>query len=154
MTEEILRSARNTDFGRNCFYVSDYLPTAINWAFIRNNQQAVIVFKMEDGWIENIPQQRKLNFVHDDQDSLFRWKNFVYESRKGRNNNYYYYVNGPILSNSRLLNNASEAEMLRTGRVIPYQSALKTNQLCEEFRTHILCIIFFRNDTTLIDNGM
>lgn len=141
MLEEIIRSTRVTDFGRNCFYVSNYLPTAIQWAIIRNQQAAVIVFKMEDEWIENIQDDRKLNFDHINENSLDNWKEFVFNSRNARNNNFHY-INGPILANSRLLISANEAQILSTESVIPYQTAVRNNHLCEEFK-HIYCVLYF-----------
>jgi len=153
MMDEILLSRRFTDFGRNCFYVSNYLQTEVEWSIIRNDQPCVIVFKMDDNWINNIQERLKKDFDHNDNDSLQEWREFVFRSRSRVDNNYTY-VNGPILANSRTLNYPDECIVLRTGNVVPYQSAVKTRELCEEFRTHILCIIFFRAETTLEDNGI
>jgi len=153
MNEEILRSPRYTDFGRYCFYVGDDFPTAIRWAFNRHDQAAVVVFKMEDNWTQNIREDRKISFDHTNPESLNEWKEFVFNSRS-RLDNHYHYINGPILANSRRMDFPNEAITLSTGNVIPYQTAVRTNQLCEEFRSHILCIIFFRSGTTLSDNGI
>ena len=151
MLDDIRPGNRYTDFGRYCHYVSDYLPTAINWSF-HNDQPAVIVFRMEDNWINNIPRNRKRNFTHEG-DELDQWKQFVFNSRRHIDNQYHY-INGPILSNPRRLNSPDDAEFLRTGRIVPYQTAVRTRELYDEFRDHILCIIFFRHGTTLRDNGI
>lgn len=153
ITEDILRNARYTDFGNRCFYVSDYLITAARWAINRNTQPAIVVFNMDDNWINNIRDDRKRTFLHNDRNSLLEWKHFVFNSRQGQNNNYHY-INGPIMANSRRPISPEEIEYLHTDNVIPYQTAIRTNYLCEEFRTNILCIIFFREGSTLEDNGL
>lgn len=153
MTEEIRRGFRFTDFGRNCFYVSDYLPTAITWAFIRNTQPAVIVFRMDNNWTDNIQENRKKFFSHINENSFNEWKQFVFNSRMRTDNNYHY-INGPILANSANMNNANEALALRTDGFTPYQTGVRTRELCEQFRVNILCVIYFRNGTTLRENGL
>lgn len=82
---------------------------------------------MEDNWTNNIRQDRKTSFNH--TEFLNEWKEFVFNSRS-RIDNHYHYINGQILANSRRMDIANEAIILRTGNIIP-------NQLCEEFRYYV-----------------
>ena len=140
-------SNRYTDFGKYTFYVSDSFKSATKWAVERNQQGAVIIFKPMTGWIDDINPSKIKVFSHR-LGNINEWKKFVYRCRhkqKPFEFMNYDYISGPILANPKSL--LDEYTYLQYGYEIPYQIAVRTNQLTERLRLSIAGIIFFPQDT-------
>ena len=142
----IIPSSRYTDFGNNTFYVSDSFKSAVKWAVERNNQGALIIFKPKSTWINDIDPSKIKIFSHRNIDD--DWKKFVYRCRNEEEPyefENYDYISGPILANPG--SSLYEYKYI-TGHEIPYQIAVKTNQLFERLNLSIAGIVFFPQNIT------
>ena len=141
--DEIILSSRFTDFGRKIFYVSDSFKCAAKCSLKNNNQGAVIIFKPLNDWIDDISPSKIKVFSHRNR-NIEDWKKFVYRCRN-RQRPYefenYHYISGAILANPEA--SLSEYKYISYGTDIPYQIALRTEELCEKLHSTIAGIIFF-----------
>ena len=100
-----------------------------------------------NNWLDDTPLNKIKRLSHL-RNSLLQWKNFVFSCRNDTNEEYdnYDLISGPILRNPNNLRRAEDCRFLGdlSSERVPYQTAVRSSDLCNKLRLSIVGILFFQ----------